>query len=281
MNKKYNNLLNYILFFIIFIEFFYIFIHFHSFLIPKHKIKSFFIHKFEFYHIYITFVLLFLAISSFIICYHLNINILLFFLFFLLSFILYIESILNENDNLTEKEIFQNDIYDKCDTGDIILFDMAYLLKNPILLIPTITFGMQHIGIIIKKENQLYLLECGHRYDYCNYSKKYKTGVMLSDLKQKINLKKYPIYYVKTNINNHINDFQLTNFIDKYKNTEYMENNMNCISYYLLFLQELDLIKEKYSILPLYENYKNILNSEFYKFPFKTEIFKINPSFSG
>ena len=46
-----------------------------------------------------------------------------------------------------------------------------------------------------------------------------------------------------------------------------------------MFLQQMKLIKNEYTIFPIYEEYEKILQPEFYDFPYKKEIYKMKESF--
>jgi hypothetical protein len=183
---------------------------------------------------------------------------------------------LNINKRVYEKEININKLYESCNTGDIILYDIPYEIPDIFHIIPTYFFGMNHIGIIYKTNNEIYLLECDYdNNNYCNFSKKRKNGVVLMKLKDRINTNKNCILFVKTNFHNYINNGTIINFVEKYNNVCYMENNFNCITTVIQFFKESNLLKDKSKNILLYVYYEIILDKDFYNFPFECEIYKL------
>lgn len=155
-------------------------------------------------------------------------------------------------------------------------------MENPIPnlfhLIPTLFLGVQHIGIIVKKsEREIYFLECNYNPHYCHYSKRVKTGVILNELSYSIHGNKDAsnMYFVKSNMHEHVDYADFMQFIEKYKDVNYMDNSMNCISFYLQFLQEMGLLRESYSTIPLYEPIESVLDPAFYNFDFHRDIYQL------
>jgi hypothetical protein len=184
---------------------------------------------------------------------------------------------LEKNNKISNIKLNIDDLIKNCNTGDIIFYDIPRIIPNIFHYIPTLFFGIHHMGFVVKKNNTVYLLECAYDNNYCLYSNKIKNGVTLFDVKDRIVHSNNEIYFVKNNIYNFIKDSDVEIFLEKYKNMDYMENNVNCVSIYLMFLQDLNLIKDKYTLFPLYEEYEKLLQPEFYSFPYKKEIYKIIP----
>lgn len=217
----------------------------------------------------------FFAIGFLILCYFFNLNVFLFFLFCIFTIFIQIELTLRKNHLLTDKEIRVNDLYYQCKTGDIILYDLPFKMNGYEHMIPIYYFGMYHIGIIISMNGEKYCLECDYKTNYCHYSKRFKNGVNLYKLKDRLDSCYTDIYYVKTNTHEYIPNSNMIPFIEKYHDLGYMEKKMNCVVLYLTFLQEYNLIRKKYFIYPLYVTYDELLDESFYKFPFKREIYKL------
>lgn len=54
-----------------------------------------------------------------------------------------------------------------------------------------------------------------------------------------------------------------------------MEDNFNCITSYLHFLQENNLLKTNYTIFPLHEDIDTLLDPKFYSIDFEKEMYKV------
>jgi hypothetical protein len=220
-------------------------------------------------------ILSFISIS-FYICYLYKINIVCYFILVILFLILSLEYQLNINKHICKKEININKLYEACNTGDIILYDIPYKIPDITHTIPTYFFGMNHIGIIYKSNNELYLLECDYNNNnYCTFSNKRKNGVALLKLEDRININENRTFFVKTNFHNYITNRTIINFIEKYKDVRYMENNFNCITTVIHFFEEANLLKHKNTNIFLYVYYKTIFDKNFYNFPFEYEIYKL------
>jgi hypothetical protein len=105
------------------------------------------------------------------------------------------------------------DIEDKLNTGDIILFSCNTIISKCIKSFSQSIFT--HCGIVIKLYNKLFLLECDidDEYDYITSS--YKKGVRLVSLKKKINDFANDIFAFRKLTGNKINKNKLINIIKK------------------------------------------------------------------
>lgn len=260
---------------IIIIELLLIGIYANELIIKQHTLQTFYMIQHQYYHDYIYFMLPFYIAGFLILCYFFELNVFLFLIFCILTIFIQIEMILRNNSLLTDKEIRINDLYNQCKTGDFILYDLPFKMNGYEQMIPTYYFGMYHIGIIISINGEKYSLECDYKTNYCHYSKRFKNGVILYKLKDRLDSCFTDIYYIKTNTHGHIQNSNMIPFIEKYHDLGYMEKKMNCVVLYLAFLQEYNLIRKNYFILPLYVSYDELLNESFYKFPFKREIYKL------
>jgi hypothetical protein len=189
---------------------------------------------------------------------------------------MYIEYKLTINSNISNKTInIKNDV-EYFYTGDIIIFETPQNLDCWFSIIPVLFLNVNHVGIVIKdSNNKLYILESEHSEHYCKYSNRIKNGVILLDLEER--LKTFDCaYLLKTNLHKYIQYDELISFLNKYKNKEYMEDNINCITFVSLFLKELKLIHGKYiNSNTIYLDYKYFLNKENYINDFNYDIYKI------
>jgi hypothetical protein len=271
---------NNILLIIILIEISYIAINYTNLTIFKFKIKQFF-GSFHFYKLFILIIIsIIFILSTIIISKTLNTSLSLSFLFLFLSLILFIEYKLRVNSNISNKVIDINDsnIINNINTGDLIIFETPKNIDTLFAIIPVLFIDINHIGIIIKdKTNKIYVLECENTKRYCKYSNRIKTGVMLTELEEIFNYFDTS-YLIKTNLNNYIKNNELIRFIDKYKDKEYMEDNINCVTFLSLFLKELNLIydDDNNTNNNIYLDYEYFLNKDIYIHDFNYDIFRIN-----
>lgn len=272
MKKQIN--IRLIIFIILFFEISYILINNKKLMINQIQIDSLLgdivLYKIYFLLIIGGIVVLLIYISKF-----LDINFIYVLLFLVLTIYLYIEYKLKSNSNISNtKQPFKN-IKNHINTGDFIIYETPRKLKDSFCLFPVVFLNIHHIGICIKdKNNEVYILECDATQHYCEYSKKYKSGVVLLNLEKR--LKDYnDSYLVKTNLHKYISNEKLINFIEEYKNKDYMENNINCITLVLLFLKKLNLVKDTniypyqmyidYHFLLDYKNYTKKINYDIVK----------------
>jgi hypothetical protein len=184
--------------------------------------------------------------------------------------------VIQKNKNLTDKQMSLQNVITNCNTGDIILWNTPTYMPDVFYIIPTLFVGIHHIGIIVKhNNNQIYIIECDQKYDYCQYSKKMKNGTIVCDFKDR--MLEYPdeLYYIQSNMHTRVTNSHMYNFIEKHKDVIYGEGFMNCISFIHEFLNEYNLLNEKYSVRPIYIDYKRVLEPSFYNFDYKQEIYKI------
>jgi hypothetical protein len=261
------------------LEILYIFINRNNLTLLNQYELLFDIEEIEHYHLLAVFYFIGFCILYIYATYLLELNLIISFFFFFTSLFLYTEYKIHNNKKLPQKSIPFKDIESKCNTGDIILFQMPYSIPNIIHLLPTIFFGIHHLGIVVKTDNhQTYLLECAYDRNYCHYSKKTKTGVILFDLKERIeNSPKNNVMLVKSNMHQKINQEQIFQFIEKHKDTSYMEKDLNCSSMYLELLNECKLLKNQYIYRPIYIEHENFINPDYYNFDYQYEIYKIDP----
>ena len=273
--KKIQYNINYILIIVIVLEIYLLYEKKSSLEIFKIKLNNIFNFNFEFYHIPIIIIILsFISISIYI-CYLFKINIICYFTLIILYLILYLEYQIDINKSIYKKDININNLYEIFNTGDIVMFDIPRKNSSIVNFIPTYFFGINHVGIIYKINNEIYLLECDSKDNYCYFSKKKKNGVALSKLKDKIYQNESFTFFVKTNIHNYINNETVFDFIKKYGHISYMENNFNCITTIMQFFKETNLLKDANQNILLYVYYEKIFDKNLYNFPFEYEIYKL------
>ena len=275
-----NRVITAIFIIIILIEIVYLLKNMDTFYLNNYEIYNIF-GGYEFYKLYVVIIIIAIICFCFFIAHIFKINKIIFFVFLIVSFYIYIEHVMKRNVGLTKKTVSINNLLKNCRTGDIIFYDTPFLMENIFYVIPVMFCGMNHMGIIIKNdEEEPYLLECDYRYSYCNFSKKEKTGVILFKLDERIRFqpsdkKVGTMFYLKNNLHKYLDNSNVFNIINKYKDVSYMENNLNCISFTLLFFQELNLLKNTFSNIPLYVDYKKFLDSSFYGIDYTQELYEI------
>ena len=145
-----------------------------------------------------------------------------------------------------------NEIKSELNTGDIVMF-RCYELTSihdcaifKLLLLPFIqeTY-FSHIGMIYKdSKGNINILESNLDYHFCNLNKKKKNGTMMLDYDNRFkNLKNYRVHVIKTNLYKFININKLNESIIKYKDYNFYENTIYCVTYILKLLEENGLYK--------------------------------------
>ena len=137
--------------------------------------------------------------------------------------------------------------------------------------------GLYHIGLIMKEpDGDIYILECSNHISPCKYTGRNKTGIILTDYKYRVtNETKGSFFLIQTNLIEKITNNDVKKFFEIHKNKDYMEDNYNCISTYLHFLQDNNLLKTKYTIFPLHEDLATLIDPKFYSYDFKSETVKV------
>jgi hypothetical protein len=202
-----------------------------------------------------------------------NINVILCLILLVLSSVLYLEYHLNRKDEtLTNLSTLVN--IDEIQTGDYILMETPKHIDNYFHLIPVMSLQLYHIGILLKDaNNHVYIIECEPIPHDCEYSKTNKNGVMLLPFEKRIQ-EFDTVYIVKNNIHNYLSNDDVIAFLKKYKDLKYMENDINCIVFLLLFLKEHGLLKHEDVTKRLYVEYPYILDKDNYTVDFDYRIVK-------
>lgn len=260
--------------FIIFIEIIYIIF----FCKELFKEKIDYILSFE-GNVYVKIFSVFLFILFFLIIYYFtkyiekeyNIFFLYTFILIILSFLLLIEIKLKTNVNFSNKTGDINEVLNNTTTGDFILFRSYNSYDIPELffyrylnaLYSKVFFG--HIGIIINNNNEPYILECTEDFFKSEITNKKKNGVIYHKAYNRINDYYGNVYICKNNIEKFIDNNDIINFMEKYKNISFLENNISCVIFIKKFLEYFNLLNIKsYFMLPY-----DFINKEIYNIDYK------------
>lgn len=265
---------NIIVYVIICIEIFYIIYNYNN-LIIKNITFKYFILSFQWFKLAIALFVIGLLFEYGLIIYFLNIQFIPAFIMLFLTFIICTEYKLKKNKSLSNKTQLLKDASNDFKTGDIVIFETAYNMGDIYELIPVHFLGISHIGLILKEKDEIYLMHADIHENYCEFSKQTKTGVVLQKLSDVISNMNYSFFVAKTNFHLHVNNDDINKFFEKYRHNIYMENNINCISFIVLFLKEFNFINSYNDILPTYIEYEKILDNSFYNFNCIHDILKI------
>lgn len=268
--------LNNIILLLILLEIIIIIIEYNTTIIRKLKLIDI-IGKYQPFKLLVLLFFIIVFIVNYVVCSYFKINIGVGCIFLFLGLILILNYRLHKNKKLTTRTISFEDSLENTNTGDLIIWETGYELPTIFNLIPVIMTGLFHIGIILKEDNGIInLLECSNVESYCTYTNRTKTGIMLVDYLDRIKSTQGSYFLVKTNLKNYITNNNIKEFFEKHKNKNYMEDNFNCITTYLHFLEDNNLLKKKYKLFPFYyEEMDTLLDPQFYSVDFKTEIYKV------
>jgi len=228
----------------------------------------------------IMFSILFIAIIS-LVCYILYlfyINIPLSIAIFFATLFLYSDYRLRREHNISEIRTIEREyILKNAQTGDYLFFETSHTMGNIYHILPVLSLGCSHIGIIVRKNGIPYLLESTHNKEYCPFSQRIKTGVKCIPLEERLSYVTRDYHYVKTNLHTYLDEkeVEIDAFIERYKHRDYMDNLLNCCNLILLFLQDLHILKNPYSLyFPFCIDYSNLLDPSFYNIPFSCTCYK-------
>ena len=270
---------------IIFIQLIYIFFN-HSELFSE-KIDSIISHE---GHMYIKFISRLLIIIIITCVYYFiifinkkyNVNKLILFIFIILTFMIIIEYKLSTNKYLSNIENSIEDALNKSTTGDFILFRSYHTYDIPALFFSRYLNSLSsqvfftHVGIIIKKDGVPYIMESAEDYHNCEINNKYKNGFVFHKAYDRINDYSGRVYLCRNNLEKFIDNEKINNFINKYKNIKYLENNIACIKLITTFLYDCNILKYNYSFLRLY----SLISDDIYKITYESlENIKIKNDF--
>ncbi len=171
-----------------------------------------------------------------------------------------------KNKNFSQNYIEPKILQDELNTGDIVLFKCYEYdsIDTPLYLFILSLFQntfFSHIGIIYKdSNNETFIIESNGDPSYCELSKKIKNGFQFKKFINRIEETKiHRVHIVKNNIYQFIDNNKIINWINKYKNHKFLEDNINCIGLVVSFLQENNLLKNQF--MPyLFEDLINPLN---------------------
>ncbi len=233
--------------------------------------------KYKKWYTYVAVFLILVFIALYYVCKIYEINFFLGLILLILSGLLILNYRLKYHKKMSTRVMSFDDSLKKVKTGDLIVWETDYNLKNSFSLIPILMTGLYHIGIVLKEPNgEIYILECSNNKSYCKYTGREKHGIVLVDYEYRTkNETEGSFFLVQTNLNERITNNDVKQFFEKHKNKDYMDDNFNCISMYLHFLQDYHLLKTEYIIFPLHEDLATLTDPKFYSFDFQQETFKV------
>jgi hemin uptake protein HemP len=200
-----------------------------------------------------------------------KINKFILYIFIILTIMIIIEYKLSTNKYLSNIECDIDEILEKSTTGDFLLFRSYHTYDIPELLFYryfnalSSKYFFGHIGIIIKKNGVPYIMESTEDYYNCEINKKNKNGFIFHKAYDRIKSYSGTVYISRNNLDQYINDYNLKSFINKYKDIYFLENNIGCVNFIILFLYECNLLKHNYKLLSPY----NITLNNIYKIDYK------------
>jgi len=270
---------------IIFIQLIYIY--FNSSELFSEKIYSIISHQGSMKIKFISLLLLIIFITS--IYYFINfikkiynVNKLILSIFIILTFMIIMEYKLSTNKYLSNIENSIEEALNKSTTGDFILFRSYHTYDIPDLffwrflnpLSSEIFVG--HIGIIIRKNGIPYIMECADDYHNCEINNKYKNGFVFNKAYDRIKDYTGRVYLCRNNLEKFIDNEKINNFINKYKNISFLENNIGCVNLIIKFLYECNILKYNYIFLRPY----TFISDDIYKIKYESlENIKIKNDF--
>jgi hypothetical protein len=200
-----------------------------------------------------------------------NINFINTFILTILSLLILIEYKLNTNVYFSNITSDLNEVLKKSTTGDFILFRSYHSYDIPELffyrylnaLFSNYFFG--HIGIIINNDNKPYILECTEDFFESELTNKKKNGVVYHKAYDRINNYEGTVYICRNNLEKFIKKDKIFDFIEKYKNISFLENNIGCITFLIKFLEYFKLLKTEITFMLPYE----FINKDIYKIHYK------------
>jgi hypothetical protein len=196
--------------------------------------------------------------------------------FIVFSLIIFIEYKLSRNVSFSKTENELEEALKKANTGDFLLFRSYHTFDIPELfffryfncMLSEQFFG--HVGIIIKKDGIPYIFESTEDYYDCEHSGFNKNGVIFHKAYDRLKDYSGRVYLSRNNLNNYINDEDVSNFIKNHGHLTFLQNNYGCCRIIIdllhscgvfqnkhFFIFPCDFNKEKYYKIK-YENIENI-----------------------
>ena len=158
-------------------------------------------------------------------------------LFFFTSMVLFIEYQLFKYSQLSKNKKKWHQIKNEIKTGDLVFFETPQKLDSYLSLIPMLCLNINHMGILIKKD-KVFMLDSNNRVDVCDFTQRTKNGVMVSCFETRMKQDFNKAYWVKTNLHEYVDNLSVHAFFEKYKDHEYMDENVNCVTLVIRFFKE-------------------------------------------
>ncbi len=261
---------------LIFLEIVVYFFEYEKSILRKITFKEY-IGKFKNWYLYVAGFIILVLYSLYHICKIYEINFFLGLMLLFMSTLLILNYRLKYHKKMTTRTISYEESLKKVKTGDLVVWKTYYTLDNTLSLIPILMTGMYHIGLVMKEpDGDIYILESTNNVSPCTYTGRNKTGIILTDYKYRVtNETPGSFFLIQTNLIEKITNNDIKQFFEIHKNKDYMEDNYNCISTYLHFLQDNNLLKTNYTIFPLHEDLATLIDPKFYSYDFKSETIKV------
>jgi hypothetical protein len=223
----------------------------------------------------LLFLLCIIFIISEFIIYYKNVYSIIFIVILIISVLIIINYKLKTNKKFSNIKRNLQDVLPELNTGDFILYrnyviDNIFILVASRIISPLISDTyFTHIGMVYKKNDNIYIIENNYYPKKSLLTNQIKTGPTLIDLNMFMNdIDNTRIHIVKNNIHEYININKLNMSLDKYKNYLYYEDGLYCFNYISKLLEENGLLNKlnKIFIVP-----NDLLNAKNYKFNIKFE----------
>lgn len=236
-----------------------------------------YIGKFKNWYLYVAGFIILVIYALYQVCRIYEINFFLGLILLFMSTLLILNYRLKYHKKMTTRTISYEESLKKVKTGDLVVWETDYTLDNTLYLIPILMTGMYHIGLIMKEpDGDIYILECSNSKSLCKYTGREKKGIRLSDYNERTYISTNGSFFlIQTNLIEKITNNDIKQFFEIHKNKDYMEDNYNCISIYLHFLQDNNLLKTNYTIFPSHEDLATLIDPKFYSYDFKSETIKV------
>lgn len=184
-----------------------------------------------------------------------KISMLIFIILMIYLILIIINHRISTNYYLTKKYIKPEVIVNELNTGDIVLFrsydlDGIETLSFHTMLCLQETF-FTHVAFIYKNlQGNTFIIESNDADLYCKLSKKKKGGVQIIDFHDRINNNKYHrIHIYKSNLHKFLDINKLYDSINKYKDYNFFQDGVYCLSLVTRIYQENGLLKND-NIIP-------------------------------
>jgi hypothetical protein len=229
---------------------------------------------------YIGFIIIIVSLCmsyyiSHVIQFHYKINYVIIMIFIWTNILIYMEYKMSPIHCKTTDEEDVQTALDKSRTGDFV-FTRSYVSNNVghYIVFRALTSIINgngtpfygHVGMIVKINNVAYIMELSSNFHHCIYANKLKSGVKLTNARDRIDKCFGRVYLSRNNLHNYIRYEDIIKFMDTHGNISFFDNNMLCITIICMFLHFINVFKpERKYIMSVSE----LTNPELYSCDFK------------